>query len=814
MPPYTSESKVRAKLREAILAGFDSAALDQVLHDNNMVRHNVVTGRDFATYVNSLIEVSRQEGWLIELCRVLAAERIGNKAVSSAILTAQKWLVEQNDTNEIDQRSNFFGNCVSAFVGNAAFAADVHAGVLERRPLLFENVPPPDLNFTGRDRLVSELHQLLSDSESLPAVRIAAIHGLGGIGKTLLASEYAHLHSGAFRGVWWAPAQERSVLVASLAALAARFDERLANEPNLERAARTGLAHLAAQLGPPYLLIYDNVENPDELRDLLPIAGARVIVTTRWADWGGQAIEVKLDTLENAAAAAFLQKRAMRNDPGGAARLAAALGNLPLALDHAGAFCRLTQASFDSYEQRVETRIRRAPKGVNYPASVAATFGLAVDKVADESPAAEKLLGFCAFLASEGIPLDLIRSENTDEDEHAEAIMALAGTSLIEHLSLETQQPAITVHRLVQAAMRARLIERSEAERTLAQVMAKLEKAFPLVRFRLIDDVGRRSTLLPHVLAAHECFRSSGVQTSESAGRLFCATGRYLQVSGDNLGAERLFRDAIAVLERTFGPKHPDLVLALHDLAMLLLATGHYAETQRLIPRAIAIAETTIDDNDEDDAESVIRFNNLANLLTHVDRGADAEQYYRRAVVITEKLHGRDHPDIAGLLNNIANLLRRMTKYKDAEACYREAIAIATKTFGEHDPGVARYTHNLANLLRTKRRFDEAEPLYRSTIQNLSKALGEDYSITARARRNLAVLLLLTNRPNEALLEAQMALQGHDRGGDAVWIRDSVRTCAQALQRVGREAEGKALLTKFGLGGRPEGRSNSPAPTR
>ena len=169
---------------------------------------------------------------------------------------------------------------------------------------------------------------------------------------------------------------------------------------------------------------------------------------------------------------------------------------------------------------------------------------------------------------------------------------------------------------------------------------------------------------------------------------------------------------------------------------------------------------------------------------------------------------------MAGLLNNIANLLRRMTKYKNAEACYREAIAIAAKSFGEHDPGVARYTHNLANFLRTRRRFDEAEPLYRSSIEKLSKALGEDYPVTARARRNLAVLLLLTNRPDEALLEAQMALHGHSRGSEPAWVRDSVRTCANALQRVGREAEGKALLAKYGLGGSPEGGSNMPAPTR
>jgi tetratricopeptide (TPR) repeat protein len=676
-------------------------------------------------------------------------------------------------------------------------AAEGRAGAVARRPKLFENVPPPDLNFTGRDQLVSELHDILVGDESAAAVRMAAIHGLGGVGKTLLAAEYVHRHAPAFGGVWWAPAQERTVLIASLAALAAKIDQRLAGEPNQERAARAGLAQLAGRSGLPFLLVYDNVEAPDLLRDLVPAAGARVLVTTRFADWGGQAVEVKLDALGAEAAVAFLQKRAMRSDPAGAARLAAALGHLPLALDHAGAFCRLTRASFESYAERIDSRILRAPKGANYPASVAATFGLAIEKVATECPAAEKLIGFCAFLAPELIPLDLISDDIADEDERADAMMALSAASLIEHPNLEGDQPAFTVHRLVQAAMRARLAERGEAETTLAQVIESLAHAFPQVRFRQIDVGARRAMLLPHVLAVRECFRAIGVPTSPGAGRLFCAAGRYLHARGDYTGAEPLLRSAIVVIEHTFGRDHPDRAMALHDLALLLLNSGHYAEAETLIPQAIEIGEKTLG---QDDADAVMRLNNLANLLRHTGRIREAEQHYRHAIAITEKLNGRDHPDVAGLLNNLANLLRGMSRHQDAEACYREAIAIGSKAFGEHDAGVARYVHNLANLLRTKRRYDEAEPLYRQCIASLSKGFGEDYPVTARAQRNLAMLLLLTKRPQEALSQAEAALRAHDKtGGDAGWTRDSARTYTQALAAVGRNDEAAAILARYGL---------------
>jgi class 3 adenylate cyclase len=121
-------------------------------------------------------------------------------------------------------------------------------------PTIFENVPPRDLNFTGRKDALRLLHRLLVKAQRPAAIIQAAIHGLGGIGKTSLAAEYAYHYAGEYAGVWWAPAETRTGLVTSLAALAARLEPRLADEADQEKAARAVLAHLARSIMP-YLLV-------------------------------------------------------------------------------------------------------------------------------------------------------------------------------------------------------------------------------------------------------------------------------------------------------------------------------------------------------------------------------------------------------------------------------------------------------------------------------------------------------------------------------------------------------------------------------
>ena len=124
----------------------------------------------------------------------------------------------------------------------------------------------------------------------------AAVQGMGGVGKTSLAVEYAHRFRNLYDGVWWCPAETRTDLMTSLAALAVEFEVASPEEADIEKAAKAALRRLAEQRDI-WLLVYDNVATPEEIADLLPAAGARVLITSRFSDWSGWADEVSLDVL-------------------------------------------------------------------------------------------------------------------------------------------------------------------------------------------------------------------------------------------------------------------------------------------------------------------------------------------------------------------------------------------------------------------------------------------------------------------------------------------------------------------------------------
>jgi len=675
---------------------------------------------------------------------------------------------------------------------------------------IFENVPPRDLNFTGRQRRLVELHNIFMASSDPAGITQAAIHGLGGIGKTTLATEYVHRHAGEYAGVWWAAAEQRALLIASLANLAGRLDRRLAEEPDQEKAAKAGLMRLA-RFDKPFLLIYDDVETPDTIRDLVPSTGGRVLVTSRWPDWGGRAAEMKIDVLALDDAVEFLQKRTGRNDRPGATRLAAALGNLPLALDHAGAYCRLTATSFDAYRERIDARIRSAPKGAAYPASVAATFDLAIEKATSEQRSAEAVLRFFAFLAPDHIPLNIVPRGVASPRERDEALMALASVSLIEHQSLQDGSPAISLHRLVQAEMRARVAgdrvvqtatqgrvaDRGGIDAVVEQVTHALLEAFPGGAEKEPRLWARCNDLLPHLLALREL--ALWHDESIEAGELLRRAGGYLYGRGAYREAEPLFREAIEMVEKARGHTHADVGAGLNGLALLLWASGRYGEAEPLYREAIAIGESTCG---REHPDVVNRLNSLARLLSDCGRQAEAEPLFHEAIAIGERILGQGHLDVTSSRNNLGLMLIETGRYAEAEPLYRETLAIADKTVGREHLEVARCLNNLARLLRDDAsRLAEAEDLEREALAIWGRLLGEHHPVVARGRENLAGIVLKRGRHEAALVEARAALDIHDEslGAAHKWTKDSARTCAAALAALGRHPEAAEIRVRYGL---------------
>src|SRR5262245_14219709 len=626
-------------------------------------------------------------------------------------------------------------------------AAEGRSQALEPPPRPFIGVPPRIASFTGRADELDKLDAILVRDKPAAVTQVqdkpaeakqasvgrAAVQGMGGVGKTSLAVEYTHRYRSLYAGVCWCPAETRTGLLSALAGLAVTLGAATAEEADVEKAARAALRRLAEQRAT-WLLVYDNVPAPDAIADLLPSAGARVLITSRFSDWSELAADVALDVLPPEEAVALLQSRTGRKDAEGARTLAVALGNLPLALDHAGAYCKRTQATFASYAVKASNLIGAAPRGAGYPRSVAATFDLAITEVVAQCPAAEALMAYLAHCAPERIPMTLVEGAIDEEVERQQTLAALAEVSLIKHDPFEDGTPAVTVHRLVQGVARARSEARGVAQHAAERMAARLAAIFPGDCYRNPKSWPLGAQLTPHL------FRLKAELDGEPAdwAGLLGRAGSYLQGRAAYPQAASLLREALANNEKVLGPDHLDTAWSLGNLAGLLLEQGDPAGARPLQERALAIYEKVFGPEHPHTATSL---NNLALLLQGQEDLEGARPLLERALTIYEKVLGPDHPDTAWSLNNLAGVHQGQGDLAAARPLHERALAIREKVLGPDHPDTAMSLNNLAGLLQHQDARAGARRLSERSLAIREKVLGPDHDDTATSLNNLAGLL-------------------------------------------------------------------------
>jgi tetratricopeptide (TPR) repeat protein len=712
-----------------------------------------------------------------------------------------------------------------------------------REPTVFGGtIPQRNPHFTGRQPIIAQIQQILSGARDSQLVCVA-ICGLGGMGKTSLVRACVDVLGPDYAAVWWANAQTRQSLVSALAALAVRYEPHLQAEPEFEKLARIAIGRIERSERP-VLLIFDNVESPQATDEFLPARGAHVLITSRWSDWGGRCHELNVDSLPEDEAIAFLQTRAGRKDEAGALKLARALGCLPLALDHAGAFVRSAMLSFDAYGRSLEKFLNRAPRDAPYPASVAATFTLAIETAARECAVAEAVLGHLAFFGAERIPLHLLPDSLISEDERAEALMALVTMSLVRSDPLPNDEPAVSLHRLVQAAARARLGAQGQAEAVVAQAAAILADALPDDAYDEPKCWPRCDELVAHCLAIRTHARALNVKTAGLA-VLYNRIGKFLHGRAMFAAAEEFLREALSLAEAMHGQSSLEVAYAANDLANLLQTTARYAEAEPLLRKALLLQEQRLG---RDDAGYARTMTSLAWLLHGTQRSEEAERLLREAISAGERSHGRSHPDVAVRLNNLALVQQSLGRVEEAEDLLREAIAAGEATQGRSHPMVITRLNNLANLLRDKGTLDEAEKLFREVVESTAQSLGREHPdfavglnnlgnvlrdrrqyaeaeplyreaililkdkfgqrdpLSARVERNLAILFVATGRAEEAATIAKSALAVHEQvlGQAHHWTLDSGMAYAEALAALNRADEAAALRATYQRAGANE----------
>jgi tetratricopeptide (TPR) repeat protein len=654
--------------------------------------------------------------------------------------------------------------------------------------------------FAGRDEDLADLHTALLDAKGAPV----ALYGLGGIGKTRLAIEYAWSREAVYSALLFVSASDGAALNAGLAGLTA-FE--VFDLP--EKEARDDATKITALLrwlesNPTWLMILDNVDDSAavaEVAKLMPrLKGGHVVVTARASNFPAGVRKLEVFTLDENAAAQFLLDRtdADRSKSKGDAALARALarelGGLALGLEQAGAHIATDRIGFARYlklwsESRDRLLGWTDETLTGSERNLATTWATSVARL---SPESQRLLERLAFLAPEPVPdslLDVaVPGEASDYDPY-EARAGLYAYSLISRVTAEHDAPGFIVHRLVQDFARRATGEERRAQ-ALREALDWVNAAFAGephdVRSWLVLD-----PLAPHALAVGR--HADAAEIAEPTARLFNQLGVLFEAKADYAEAEPLMRRALAIDEKSFGRNHPRVAIRLNNLAHLLKTRDRPVDAEPLYRRALAIDEKSSGPNHPDLA---IRLNNLATLLQATNRLAEAEPLMRRALTIDEKSFGRNHPRVAIRLNNLAILLQETNRLAEAEPLMRRALAIDETSYGPNHPYLARHLNNLAQLLQGTNRLAEAEPLMRRALAIDEKDYGPDHPNVAIRLNNLARLLYSTNRLAEAepLMRRALAISETRYGPDHHNVAIRLNNLAQLLQVTDRLAEAEPLM--------------------
>ncbi|GAA5529858.1 tetratricopeptide repeat protein [Herpetosiphon gulosus] len=628
-------------------------------------------------------------------------------------------------------------------------------------------------DFVGREAQLYQLAQAMLRPDPTMITPTAFATGMGGIGKSSLALEFAHRYGSYFAGgVFWLYAATNETLQASLDRC---WDSLKPDEWRYEVKPETRLQVVRELFNQPMprLLIFDNCEDPALFTAYRPQAssGCQVLVTSRRSQWQLGSINlIVLDTLPPLESRQLLQQLAAQPNinnylsDDAADQLAELVGHLPLALHLVGSSLKfyfrkpaaeyitaLRTQRLASLQAMVKPTSKLHQNRINNFWSVRDTVELSYGLLpAESSQACRRLLLIMAYCAPNVlIPWELLQTASGyDDDSLTEYLWELAQAGFFN----DPTQPRL--HPLMADV----IIDLDAANEP--ECYASVEQALITLSKRYHDQWAMHEIemLLPHLEYAHR----QSLQRPTYDGQLAYQTGLCLQRQGkyphaellyrealgrkqqasetliikykfnlaSSLGkqglyteAKRLYREILEPYEQMFAKDHPDSIIVKHNLAGIFGEEGAYAQAELLIRDILAVCEQTLGSNHPD---TLAAEHSLAWAIGHQDRYPEAEQLYRKVLVMRELLLGANHPDTLATKHGLAWALGCQTLYAEAESIYREVLVIREQTLGNTHPDSLTTKQNLAAVIYSQGRNHEAELLLQQVFVEHEKALGKN----------------------------------------------------------------------------------------
>ncbi|MEA5567666.1 tetratricopeptide repeat protein [Anabaena sp. UHCC 0399] len=712
-------------------------------------------------------------------------------------------------------------------------------GVPNTRPIkeIHHNIPLalPGEKFVGRETELQNLHRLLQENQE---VAIAAIAGMGGVGKTELALQYANSHRVTYQGgiCWLSALQDVGVKLVEFAR-----DKLQLNIPEDSDLLGRVQYCLSNWHEGEVLLVIDNVTNyRDEVRCYLESVPSRFkqLITTR-EKLQSPIVRLDLDVLTPLAAMQLLKsivgRERLRREPLVAKRLCKWLGYLPLGLELVGRYLlgdeelSLKDMLQDLEKERLQHEaLDEVPQEMAVKLGVAAAFELSWRRLREN---AQRLGCVLSLFALAPIPWELVEGVtiNNEAQNWKQARRELLQLHLIQHKGEGVYQ----LHPLLREFFKDKLEgleQKEEFKHSVCRIMIAVVQDIP--ETPTLEQIKNVAPAIPHIaevannliqyvsdddliwpfIGNAQFYKGQGlydkaapwfeqcleitkkrlreehlnVATSlNNLAELYCSQGRYSE-------AETLYIQALALCRKLLGEEHPSVATSLNNLALLYKSQGRYSEAEPLYIQALALKRKLLG---EKHPSVAFGLNNLASLYHSQGRYSDAEPLYIQALVLRCKLVGKEHPDFVQSLNNLAELYHSQGRYKEAEPLYIQALALWCKLLGEEHPSVALGLNNLAELYHSQGRYSKAEPLYIEALALTRSRLGNEHPHVAASLNNLAELYRSQGRDSEAetLYIQALALYRKLLGGEHPDVATSLNNLALLYHSQSRYNEAEPL---------------------
>ena len=612
---------------------------------------------------------------------------------------------------------------------------------------------PAHGDFVGREADLKRLASILKAKKTAAIGQIAAATGMGGIGKTQLASAFAHRYGQFFNGgVHWISLADPKTVPAEIISAGLKMfpDGGFSDKPQEEQLALV----LGAWMSPvPRLLVFDNCEDEMLLKAWRPPSGgARIVITSRKQQWS-RALGVAhhaLGLFSRRESIELLLKHRVDLEPDDCDldQIADRLGDLPLALHLAGSY--LERYRFDSFGQpsaylnelkkpyflEHASLIEGEASPTDHEQHVGQTFELSYARLDPEvyldRLALELLSRSSCFAPGQPIPRDLLFGKFEDDEECSAKVYSDAvGRLLSLGLLKQEEDGRLILHRLLVLFVKHRAKDIANSQFTVEKIVQ--------TEANIINQSGLPAPLLLWQGHLRVVAEEAEKRKSKAVGELFNSLGWHLHVLGDYAGAENYYKRALAFYEKTRGREHPIAGPIFNNLGHALHYKGDLESATINLRRGLNINEKFLK---PDHPEVVRNLNNLGIVLRDVGDLTGAMKVFERVLAIHKGALSHNHPNLALGLNNLGMVLQAQGHLDSAVDNFRHALRIYEKTIGSSHPLIAICLNNIGGVLKKKGDVKGAKANFERALGVLEDVFGPEHPNSQTVRANLEQVLL------------------------------------------------------------------------